>query len=121
MMSFPYSREAFLYSSRRFYVKGGWAWADVDAHHSTFTGTGTLIAPSIGSETRNGWTVGVGAEWGFLPNWSLKAEYNYIDFGSATVTRVSTDTPAFGGAVNNNLRKSDFDMHLVKVGVNFRM
>ncbi len=66
-------------------------------------------------------TAGAGVEWGFLPNWSVKLEYNYIDFGKDTVTRVSTDTPAFGGAVLNNQRESDFDMHLVKLGVNFRM
>jgi outer membrane immunogenic protein len=103
------------------YAKGGWAWADVDARNLTYAPAGALVATSTGSETRDGWTIGAGAEWGFLPNWSLKAEYNYIDFGRATVNRTAFNTPAFTGTVEHVQRKSDFDMHLVKVGVNFRM
>jgi outer membrane immunogenic protein len=103
------------------YAKGGWAWADVDAHNLTYARTGALVATTIGNETRDGWIIGAGAEWGFLPNWSLKAEYNYIDFGRATVNRTVFNTPDFTGTVEHPQRKSDFDMHLVKVGVNFRM
>jgi outer membrane immunogenic protein len=33
------------------------------------------------SSTRAGWTVGGGMEWLFMPNWSLKWEYLYIDLG----------------------------------------
>ena len=34
------------------------------------------------SRTRTGWTVGVGSEWKFGPNWSAFVEYNHADFGS---------------------------------------
>ena len=34
------------------------------------------------SSTQVGWTAGGGAEWMFLPNWSLKAEYLYYDLGN---------------------------------------
>ena len=34
------------------------------------------------SRTRTGWTVGVGSEWKFAPNWSAFVEYNHADFGS---------------------------------------
>ena len=33
------------------------------------------------THTKSGWTVGGGVEWQFAQNWSLKAEYLYIDFG----------------------------------------
>ncbi len=33
------------------------------------------------SSTRAGWTVGGGMEWMFMPNWSLKWEYLYMDLG----------------------------------------
>jgi opacity protein-like surface antigen len=38
------------------------------------------------SETRTGWTVGGGIEWAFWSNWSAKAEYDYYDFGTRTIT-----------------------------------
>jgi outer membrane immunogenic protein len=35
----------------------------------------------MGGQDRVGWTVGTGIEWGLWQNWSVKAEYDYIDFG----------------------------------------
>lgn len=29
----------------------------------------------------SGWTVGAGVEYMFAPNWSLKGEYMYADYG----------------------------------------
>jgi opacity protein-like surface antigen len=40
------------------------------------------------SETRLGWTVGVGLEWAPVNYWSIKLEYDYLDFGRRTVTFV---------------------------------
>ena len=34
------------------------------------------------NRTRTGWTVGVGTEWKFAPNWSAFVEYNHADFGT---------------------------------------
>ena len=38
------------------------------------------------SETRSGWTVGVGGEYAFTPNVTWFVEYNYYDFGTRTNT-----------------------------------
>ena len=40
--------------------------------------------------TKTGWTVGAGAEWMFARNWSVGAEYLYVDLGSTTVTLAPT-------------------------------
>ena len=43
---------------------------------------GELRAETFGlseSHTNAGWTAGVGAEFGFAPNWSAKIEYLYVD------------------------------------------
>jgi outer membrane immunogenic protein len=37
--------------------------------------------------------LGGGIEWAFAPNWSLKVEYAYYDFGTRSLTLVDT----FGG------------------------
>ena len=65
------------------------------------------------SETRLGWTIGTGLEWAYLPNWSLKLEYGYLDLGSRSVTFTF-----FGGATE--LFDIDQHIHTVKVGVNYR-
>ena len=35
-------------------------------------------------DTRSGWTVGGGVEYAFMPNWTVRADYRYFDFGSYT-------------------------------------
>ena len=43
-----------------------------------FSGTGT-------DSNRVGWTVGTGIEYALWNNWSIKAEYDYLDFGNRNV------------------------------------
>jgi outer membrane immunogenic protein len=62
------------------YVKGGGAW-EKDEYTGTFAG---LIG--TGSQTRSGWTVGVGGEYAFTYNFTGFIEYNYYDFGNKTAT-----------------------------------
>ncbi len=57
------------------------------------------------SHTTAGWTLGVGAEVGFAPNWTAKAEYLYVDLSNHdfTVTRAS----------------NGYQFGLVRAGVNY--
>jgi outer membrane immunogenic protein len=75
----------------------------------------TTITPFnfAASVTRVGWTVGAGVEWAFWDAWSVKLEYDYLDFGSRTVT---FNDPVFGPAT------IDVSQHIseVKLGVNYR-
>ena len=75
----------------------------------------TIVTPfNFGaSETRVGWTVGAGVEWAFWDNWSVKLEYDYLDFGSRTVT---FNDPLLGPA---NISVSE-RISEVKLGVNYR-
>ena len=65
------------------------------------------------SRTRTGWTVGVGSEWKFAPNWSAFVEYNHADFGTTSGT---FNSPFLGPVALN--AKSNAD--LVLFGVNWR-
>ena len=60
------------------------------------------------SDTRSGWTVGLGVEYAWGNNWSSKLEWNYLDFGDDEV-RFGT-TPA----------RIDQKIHIVKVGLNYK-
>jgi outer membrane immunogenic protein len=73
------------------YGKAGVAWAKTDYTDNwtanlvgivfpAFTGTG-----STNGSNQVGWTVGTGVEWAIWNNWSIKAEYDYLDFGNKTV------------------------------------
>jgi outer membrane immunogenic protein len=89
------------------YVKGGGAWERDD--YTIFGVTGVALVTA--SETRGGWTIGVGGEYAFTDWLSGFAEYDYYDFG----TRTNTFTGAFVTTADVKETKSVF-----KVGLNVR-
>lgn len=63
------------------YAKGGYAGADIKLSVSNPHDGHDMVGPSgSGSETNwhNGWTAGVGVEYGLTPNWILGVEYDYM-------------------------------------------
>ena len=89
------------------YGKGGVAWI-VNRHSNTGSVTTVECAEPVsnlpnppqclasntfftafnwtGKETSVGWTIGAGVEWAMWGNWTIKGEYDYLDFGTKTVT-----------------------------------
>jgi outer membrane immunogenic protein len=94
------------------YVKGGAAVVD-DKYSILAVPGGALLASSNGS--RWGGTVGVGAEYGFTPNWSVGLEYDHLFMGSQTNTFT---TPAGGFAGSDNIRQ-DVDLFTARVNYKF--
>lgn len=101
------------------YVKGGAALlraqaSTIDPCVAPPVGCGTGLLTMRGSETMLGWSLGGGAEWAFDPRWSVKAEYQYFDFGSIDTAGVSNIPGEF-------YRQSiDVTAHSVRFGVNYR-
>jgi outer membrane immunogenic protein len=97
------------------YAKGGGAWAH-DKFHIDDSLFGGATHFDGGGHTRWGWTVGAGVEYAFLQNWSVKLEYNYMDFGDRSVT--------FHDVLHAGITPFPYDIdqrvHLVKVGINWR-
>ena len=62
------------------------------------------------STTQTGYAVGGGIEYKFTPAWSLKAEYQYINLGSETLT------DNLGNATN----PLDTNFQTARVGLNYR-
>ncbi|MFG1377143.1 outer membrane protein [Xanthobacter autotrophicus] len=60
------------------------------------------------SSTQTGWTIGAGAEVAFDRNWSARAEYLYVDLGSATY-------PTVIGPV-----ESGINANILRAGMNYR-
>jgi outer membrane immunogenic protein len=102
-----------------FYAKGGAAWAHTEVTSHTTNAVGTLVFNQTnGSDTRTGWTVGGGVEWGFWGNWSAKLEYDYMNFGTKTESRNNINF--IGTSPNPLLRDVDFKLNVVKLGINYR-
>lgn len=70
-----------------------------------------------GSEQVNrGWTAGGGIEYAIASNWSVKGEYLYAHFDGKTVQGVMRAPP---GAITPFVF-SDTDLHIGRVGLNYR-
>lgn len=92
-----------------FYFQGGAAWRNSDLQ--LFNPPGTQVGEA--SKTRTGWTIGVGSEYKFAPNWSVFLEYNYADFGSNAVNIAVPAAGTFTGNVKT-------EAQMVLTGVNWR-
>jgi outer membrane immunogenic protein len=86
------------------YVNGGGAWVREEL---TFDTPGAIDTVK---KNRNGWTVGAGLEYGLAPNWSIAAQYNYIDLGEKDVFF----------PLNNFSANADQQIHLVTGRLNYR-
>jgi len=101
------------------YVKGGAAWAD--SRHSlseniTLGGVGASLNASA-NDTAVGGLLGFGIEYGFLPHWSAKIEYDYIQFANQNVNATLTaSTTATTVTLPLQITESE---QFVKAGVNY--
>jgi len=93
------------------YGKAGGAWTA--NRYSAFDAAATYAFQGL--ETRFGWTAGVGVEWAFSPNWSVKLEYDYYGFGARSVTFVDSITGTVGPLnITQNIQvvKLGVDLHV---------
>lgn len=99
------------------YGKAGWALGSFTSETITRSATGASVTQAFGDDYRNGLMLGAGAEYRFGPRMSLKAEYDFIDFGSA-----SSDVAEFGAVTGGQrlVRNDEAQTHIVKIGINHR-
>ena len=100
------------------YATGGFAYANFNRSFTFFDDGGPTTLTVGRSNTRWGWTAGVGAEWAFAPNWSLKSEALYMRFETDTIT--ATGDGAIGNLGRAYRLESQNDAWVTRVGVNYR-
>ena len=74
------------------------------------------------SNSRVGWTAGGGAEWLFMPNWSLKVEYLYYDLGSVSYGLSPLQNFNTAGALFTSgapFSTTSFRGNIVRAGLNY--
>jgi outer membrane immunogenic protein len=97
------------------YGTGGAAFSDWQVNmHMTSAGVDAIF---LSDETRTGWTAGGGAEYAIDPRWSIKGEYLYSDFGTATGTSVFPPPNAPNFTHNHSVR---LVTEVARVGVNYK-
>jgi outer membrane immunogenic protein len=106
------------------YATGGLAFGQVKSVSSvSFTTTRDTYAGTL-DDTRVGWTVGGGGEWMIAPQWSIKAEYLFVDLGKAGYTQACTNLPfcgsppqvSPGASYQTDLRVRE---NIARLGVNY--
>ena len=95
-------------------------WNDISGRGMNAFNYGT----SSLSTTMVGWTAGGGAEWMFMPNWSVKGEYLYYDLGNTTGSLVNVDyglnaASGFNGLESITNYSKRISGNIVRAGVNY--
>ena len=110
------------------YGKAGAAWytgsLDLATNDSTTGDAGNPFATGSNGLSSWGWTLGAGAEYALPGNWSVKAEYDYANFGDQSVTLLPSAVIAGSGAVVGIVpaRRGavSSELHAFKLGLNYR-
>ncbi|MBN8938139.1 MAG: porin family protein [Rhizobiales bacterium] len=85
------------------YVTGGLAFADFGVRQ-----TAALVPDISANQTRVGWTLGAGVEYAITPNWTVRGEYLYANYGSKTFSTPTGVTPPVS-----------LQTHKFRLGVNY--
>jgi outer membrane immunogenic protein len=93
------------------YATGGYAYTRLESSASASAGGITVGVQR--EENRHGWTVGGGIEAALGANWSVKAEYLYMDFGTRDSSWTFTGLPT----ITDSTR---LHSNIVRGGVNYR-
>lgn len=83
------------------YVTGGVAYGNVKAVQTNGAST----------DTKAGWTVGAGVEYGISRNWSAKAEYLHLDLGTATFMGAASGTSTLKAPVTDDIVRAGLNYH----------
>ncbi len=93
------------------YVTGG----------AAFAGTSVSVCNALGcaggSRTRAGWTLGAGVEYALLDHWSVKLEYLFADFGTASYINPAVALPGGFTVVTRDVSLSE---SIARIGVNYK-
>ncbi len=113
-------RLGYAASNTLIYFTGGFAFGGLRQHAEDSNYTPNAVYEF--NDTVTGYVLGGGVEYKFSPSWSLKAEYQYLNFGKNNASLVPNNSyeptpPASVSATDYHL--SDDAFHTVRVGLNY--
>ena len=124
------ARLGFSANRALFYVTGGLAWASGTKDPSVeFWSAARVGAPDVvftrDGKGSMGWALGAGVEYAIANNWTLRAEYLYVDLGKEDNAWNCAATPAYASAcagasaIDLSGRKS-INFNVARLGVNYK-
>ncbi len=121
-------RLGYAFNDVLFYGTGGWAWGQgTNTTRFICLGPGcpgtsgippTSPEPTSVDVNPSGWAAGGGVEWGFLPNWSLRAEYLHLQFDGVTEDRSKSSSVVPSLFVTSHV-SSNMGINALRIGVNY--
>jgi outer membrane immunogenic protein len=104
-------------------VRASWGFTDTCAFYAI---CGGFVVPGLSaaeaasaSATKVGWTAGAGFETRLASNWSVKAEYLYVNLGSVSATGLISNAAFYGGTANAISHSANVSDHIGRVGLNY--
>jgi len=113
----------FGYAINRFlvYGKAGGGWISNNNLTVTDVTRGLSLTcanfTNCGNNNNGGWLVGIGGEYAFTNNWTVKLEYDYLGLGNRTL--VVPATAPFILAGDTFTSSNNRNVQMVKVGANY--
>ena len=89
--------------------RAGWAFSNILFYGTAGLAFGELRGETFGlseTHTNAGWTAGVGAEFGFAPNWTTRLEFLFVDLNNNNFTITGV--------------QNGYHFGLLRAGVNYR-
>jgi outer membrane immunogenic protein len=116
------ARAGFVASNLLVYGTGGLAYGEVKANtvfNDPSNGLGAVSFAGSTSSTRLGWSAGAGVEYRLTPNWSIGAEYLYVDLGTISVTETQATRLAIPSA-DTFTSTAKFGDNIARLLINYR-
>jgi outer membrane immunogenic protein len=110
------ARAGYAVNDLLFYAKGGAAWMGVNYTQDILTNN-VVTSEQVITDTRVGWTVGAGIEYGMTENLSAKVEYDFLDFGSRNYNFNNLTVFSIPNPVPVSISSMT---HMFTVGLNYR-
>jgi outer membrane immunogenic protein len=115
------ARAGFATNTMLVYVTGGIAFGGMDYDATVKSGNASV---HLRDDIRAGFVLGAGAEFALRSNWSLKLEYQYLNFGdhgaTGAVSSIFNNYCAPPTVTTNAISTNfDTDIHTVRVGLNY--
>ena len=116
------ARAGFANNAMLVYVTGGFAFGGIDYDATVKSGKSTF---HLSEDARVGYVLGAGMEFALRSNWSLKLEYQYLNFGSQgasdTFTSIMNQICAPPIITSNTVSANvDTDIHTLRIGLNYQ-
>jgi outer membrane immunogenic protein len=110
------TRFGWAFSDVMVYGTVGLALTDIKLATSYSDDAGAAMSAS-NTDVRAGFVLGGGLEWALRKDWTVKAEYLYVDFGDVNTYGVVTGP---GGQASTYEVSADLNAHIARIGVNRR-